>query len=112
MSPLLSPAQVRTSDDTSHMLPPPWEALFSQLTSMLIYADQSWMFSSGSAYQGEFCFLLACQLVARTTGLVACASDYGSFREAKPLSPSRQLCLRIAGSARSALQDSSFSVCL
>jgi len=42
--------------------------LFDKL-NMLIYADQSWVFSSDSAHQGEFGLLLACQL---NVSLLAC----------------------------------------
>ncbi len=41
----------------------------SNKLNMLIYADRSWVFSSGSAHQGEFCLLLACQL---NVSLLAC----------------------------------------
>ena len=78
---------------------------------MLLYADQSWMFSSGMEHQGEFCLLLACQL---NVPLLASAGHCLSMqapqdlllmhvttalcRGNKSLSPNDELCLRIAGS--------------
>ena len=89
--------------------------LFSKLH--VAYADQSWVFSSGIAHQGEFCLLLACQL---NVSLLACTGHCPSMqapqdlllmhvtpavcRENKSCSPNNELCLRIAGS-KSALQE-------